>query len=75
VSELLALRLANAWADFVVVPRAELYDEHVLNRVGTLTKAGFVVFKLRVRGAQVLCGGASWDRFLNHFAAWAVIQH
>jgi hypothetical protein len=75
LSYVFALRLANKWADFVVVPRSELYDEHVLNRVGSLTKAGFVLFKLRVRGSQVQCGGASWDRYLNHFAAWPLIQH
>ena len=69
------LRHVDKWADFVVISRPDLYNEHTLNNVGTKTKAGGLLLNLAVRGAKLTCGSQTWNQYLNAFATWPVIQH
>lgn len=64
-----AVRHAGRWADFIVIPRAELYALHTEFELGKVL-AGNVMFELVFTRGTVRCRGQSFRRFRNTWTAW-----
>ena len=62
----LAVFRGDRWADFVVVSREDIYNEHDLHQVGSLHD-GTVRLRLRFRDTDVDCGRRDWTRYRDNW--------
>lgn len=59
-----AVRLEARWVDFLIVPRAELYELHITEGFGTENN-GALKFTLSFRAEEVRCGGSNLQAYRN----------
>ncbi len=58
------------WSDFLLIPRRDLHEEHVLRDVGT-RNGDHISLRMRFSDTVVQCGGRDWSRFR---ANWSVLR-
>lgn len=69
-----AVRHANRWSDFVLVPRATLYDLHMNQSVGTRGGQS-VVLRLGMSSRGVTCNGIDLSTHRADWSRWPPIAH
>ena len=70
----LAVRHKHRWSDFVLVPRATLYDLHVNQGVGT-RGAKSVVLRLGMTPNAVTCNRVDLSIYRGDWSRWPPIAH
>ena len=71
----LAVRHESKWSDFLVIPRTELFDEHVLHNVGSVIKAKYVMLRFSFQAGSVSNCKRSFQTKRGDFSNWPRIQH
>jgi hypothetical protein len=69
-----AVRHAERWADFIVIPREALQDLQARFAIGKVI-AGNVMFELVFSRGTVRCRQQSFRRFRNAWTAWPTLVH
>ncbi len=73
----LAVRHADRWSDFMIIPREDLYREHRVHGIGSVIagdKPSLQVY-LSFRSGVVACSGRDLRIYRNNFAVWPPIAH
>ena len=68
-------RLNSRWESFLIIPREALYEQYNAYKVGSLTKAGQVLFYFRYTGKTVMSSGRDFSKYLNYWKKWPMITH
>ena len=68
-------RLDSRWESFLVIPREALYEQYNTQQIGSLNKAGHVLFYFRYLDHTVTCPGQDLSKYLNHWKPWPIISH
>lgn len=72
---LLVSRRGDRWGDVLLIPRAKLYEEHQVHKVGSKNNSDLVVFYVAFKAGKTTCSGRSLGAYMNNWNPWPRITH